>query len=176
MMTYQLIDMIIAQNDEMMSAADAHGVATGMLCVDERAEGLNWLQNIFAGEISLTDEEKNLLLGLFERTRELLTSEGFEFELFLPDDDDCLLRVETEALQQWAQGFLYGIGYANAAGDWPGEVTEILQDIVEISRLDPAVQGEEDEQAVMEIEEYLRACVLLIREELYDQGTVRQLH
>lgn len=175
-MTYQLIDLIIAQNEEAMSAAEAHGVATGMLCVDARADGLNWLQNIFTGDVSLTDEEKNLLLDLFERTRELLASEGFEYELFLPDDDNCMLRVEAEALQQWCQGFLYGIGYANASGDWPGEMTEILHDIVEISKLDPAVQGEEDEQAIMEIEEYLRACVLLIREEMYGQGTARQLH
>ena len=175
-MSYQLIDMIIVQNDDVMSAAEAHGVATGMLCVDDRVDALDWLQNIFTGDVSLTEEEKNLLIDLFERTRELLASEGFEYELFLPEDDECLLRVEAEALQQWCQGFLHGIGYANAAGDWPGEVMEILQDIVEISRLDPAVQGEDDEQAIMEIEEYLRACVLLVREELSGQSPDRRLH
>ena len=48
---------------------------------------------------------------------------------------------------------------------WPGDVGEILKDIMEFTKLDAEAEGEEDERAFMEITEYLRSAVLLLRDE-----------
>ena len=52
----------------------------------------------------------------------------------------------------------------NSKAEWSGESNEILRDIVEFSKMDPDVDGEEDENALVEINEYIKMGVLLIRE------------
>ena len=49
---------------------------------------------------------------------------------------------------------------------WPKDVREILKDITEFTKLDANAEGEEDERALVEITEYLRSAVLLLRDEL----------
>ncbi|MDP3931048.1 MAG: UPF0149 family protein, partial [Methylococcaceae bacterium] len=67
----------------------------------------------------------------------------------------------------WCIGFLAGVGFANPKSNWPGDVTEILKDIVEITKLETEdVAGEDDENALMEVTEFLRSAVLLLRDEL----------
>ena len=85
-------------------------------------------------------------------------------------EEDYPLEERAAALTGWCQGFLYGVGAVSSTADWPGETGEILKDIMEFSRLDTEVDGEDDENALMEINEYLRAAVLLITEELNDGG------
>ena len=73
----------------------------------------------------------------------------------------------AQALGEWCQGFLMGLGYQHAAeGIWPGETREILEDILQISTIDPSDVSESDEGDYLELEEYLRASVQLIRGEL----------
>jgi yecA family protein len=165
-MTYPIINEIVIQSDPELSAAQAHGVATGMLCVNEQAQSTEWLTELFRNDEPVSDEDKSALVHLFEETRSLLSSEDFEFDLFLPDDEDASLSERVEALTYWCQGFLLGVGVARAASDWPREVTEILKDIVEFTKLDTEAEGEEDENDFTEIIEYIRSAVLLLRSEL----------
>jgi uncharacterized protein YgfB (UPF0149 family) len=168
-MTYQVINTIVVQNDAELSAAQAHGMATGMLCVNEQAQSVEWLAELFRHAAPVTDEDKAVLVRLFEGTRSLLASDEFEFDLFLPDDE-ALLSEQVEALTEWCQGFLLGVSFTDAASDCSREVTEILKDIVEFTKLDTDAEGEEDESDFMEITEYTRSAVLLLRSELNDGG------
>lgn len=153
-----------------MCAAEAHGMATGMLCIDNRTENTVWLNEVTQESNKLLEEERTILVFLFEKTKELLVSDdSFEFDLFLPEED-CPLHERAAALTSWCQGFLFGIGFASSTAEWPGETGEILKDIMEFSRLDAEVDGEDDENALMEINEYLRAAVLLVTEELNEGG------
>ena len=43
-MQYQDIDTIVAKNDAKLSAAEAHGMAAGMLSANDRTELRFWLQ------------------------------------------------------------------------------------------------------------------------------------
>jgi hypothetical protein len=164
-MTYQTINAIVIQSDAELSAAQAHGMATGMLCVNERAQSAEWLTELFRNAAPVADENKRMLVHLFEETRSLLANDEFEFDLLLPDDE-ALLSEQVAALTYWCQGFLLGVGVTHAASDWPREVTEILKDIVEFTKLDTEAEGEEDESDFMEITEYIRSAVLLLRSEL----------
>jgi yecA family protein len=169
-MTYQVINAIVVQSDTDLSAAQAHGMATGMLCVNEQARSANWLAELFQQGTPVADAGNTALVDLFEETRSLLASDEFEFDLLLPDDD-ALLSEQVEALTHWCQGFLLGVSFTHAASDLSREATEILKDIVEFTKLDTEAEGEEDEGDFMEITEYIRSAVLLLRSELNQKGS-----
>ncbi len=168
-MTYQVINEIVVQSDAELSAAQAHGMATGMLCANEQAQSAEWLTELFLHATPVTEEDKAVLVHLFEETRSLLASDDFEFDLLLPDDD-VLLSEQVEALTEWCRGFLLGVGFTHAASDLSREATEILKDIAEFTKLDTEAEGEEDEGDFMEITEYMRSAVLLLKSELNDGG------
>jgi yecA family protein len=164
-MAYNACNAIIVQSDAELSAAEAHGMATGMLCVNEETESACWLAELLHNSNSELDENEYVLVRLFEETRRLLGSDEFEFDLFLPEDDASLIE-QVEALRNWCRGFLLGVSSRGSASNWPKEAREILKDIAEFTKLDANAKGEEDEHAFMEITEYLRSAVLLLRDEL----------
>ena len=169
-MAYKACNAILVQSDAELSAAEAHGMATGMLCINEQAESAAWLAELLQNGGPVIDADKYLLIRLFEETRRLLASEEFEFDLFLPEED-ALLTEQVEALIRWCRGFLFGVGSGASASNWPKEVREILKDITEFTKLDVNAEGEEDERALVEITEYLRSAVLLLRDELGDSSS-----
>ncbi len=176
-MTYQVVGAIIEKIEPTVTAAEAHGMATGMLCVDEKTEAMNWLNEMFQDTAELLEEDKQLLVSLFEQTRELMSSDEFAFDLLLPDDNaDFELRID--ALRNWSKGFLLGVGYSTPETKWPGETREILKDIVEFSKMD--IEGDEDdeeiENALMEIQEYLRAAIMLFKTEFNMSDDQKVLH
>jgi uncharacterized protein len=171
--TYPDIESLLERHDADLDAAEAHGIATGMLCLDERIAVNAWLSELFQQNPALSGSEMNLLTALFAKTRELLLADSFEFDLFLPDDD-APLSHQLEALSNWCQGFLFGIGYGHSSATWPGDSGEILKDVIEFTKLDTQAHAEGDEEAFMEINEYLRAAVLLLRDDL--RGNHGQLH
>jgi len=168
-MAYNACNAIIVQSDAELSAAEAHGMATGMLCVNVQTESASWLAELLHNSNSALDENEYVLVRLFEETRRLLESDEFEFDLFLPEDDASLIE-QVEALRNWCRGFLLGVSSGGSASNWSKEAREILKDIAEFTKLDANANGEEDEQAFVEITEYLRSAVLLLRDELSDSS------
>lgn len=163
---YQAVSTVLEKYDADMGAAEAHGIAVGMLCVELKADVQNWLHELFVEESDLTVEDKTIMVDLFERSRELLDpeTEEFSFDLLLPDDDESLSE-QVEALRVWCQGFLFGVGYAQTSGEWPGDSAEVMRDLIELTKIDSDVDGEEDEDALIEVHEYLRAAVLTVRDQ-----------
>jgi len=168
---YQAVNSILEKYDADVGAAEAHGIGVGMLCVELKADANNWLHQLFTDEQDLFDDETGVMLTLFERTRELLDphQDDFSFDLLLPDEDDPL-QEQVEALRCWCQGFLFGVGYAQTSAEWPGDSAEIMRDLVELTKLDSDVDGEEDAAALMELHEYLRAAVLIVRDQFAEQS------
>lgn len=173
---YQAVNTVLEKYDADVGASEAHGIAVGMLCVENKVDAANWLHEVVTDEQALADDDKSLLLNLFERTRDLLDpeTEEFIFDLFLPDEDE-LLSEQVEALRCWCQGFLFGVGYAQSGKEWPGDSAEVMQDMVEFTKMDSDVDGEENENALMEIHEYLRAAVLIVRDR-FNEHKQDQVH
>ena len=78
----------------------------------------------------------------------------------------------ASALRDWAQGFLYGFGLSgdeHIATLLSPEGQEALHDFYEIGNMDVPEQpaGEEEQQALAEIEEYLRVAAMLINEDMH---------
>ena len=99
----------------------------------------------------------------------MLASDEFAFALLLPDDD-FPLSEQIEALRQWCQGFLFGIGSTYSAtgstANWSEEIREAVKDITEFTKLDTETEDEDAEHDFMEITEYLKAAVIFLRTEL----------
>lgn len=175
MTAYQTLTNIFEQYDADQGASEAHGIASGMLCVDIRADANYWLNELFQNPDTISDNNRNQLLAWFEQIRTLLDGENeqFAFDLLLPDDED--LPSQVIALRDWCRGFLFGVGYAAGSNaQWPGDCDEIMHDIVEFTKLDEDAGGEEDEGAFMEVHEYLRSAVLVIRDQLAEDEEQQQ--
>lgn len=177
-MAYQTINKLFQSNETDLTAAEAHGLATGMLCIENKIESAIWLAELFPDDIVLTDDDKIVLVSLFEQTRKLLTEENndFRYDLFLPADDDALAD-QLQALCQWCEGFLFGVGYTRSSSEWPGESGGVMQDIVEFTKLDTEVDVDMDEEelneqeaALIEIQEYLRVAVMTVRDQFSEQS------
>ncbi|MGJ0484118.1 MAG: UPF0149 family protein [Methylomicrobium sp.] len=171
-MTYQQLDSFFKRSDQVNSVAEAHGLAAGMLCINGQTPSSVWIKQLFDEGIEISEEQSRLLARLFEGTKASLANEDYDFEPFLPSDD-APLNEKIMALIDWCQGFLFGIGALYQSGEQSGQTREILHDIAEFTRLDPDAEGEEDEVAFMEITEYLRTAVLLLRAELGSNGRAR---
>jgi uncharacterized protein YgfB (UPF0149 family) len=169
-MAYPIINAILQEHNADFCAAEVHGIATGLLCADINTDSSYWLNDLLPDDAPLPDEQKAIFIRLYEETRRLLTGDDFEFDLFLPDDNQPLLE-KISALRSWCQGFLYGIGASIAKPKYSREAHEILKDIAEFTKLDSEAEdaNEEDEVALMELTEFLRTAVLLLRAELNQQ-------
>jgi uncharacterized protein YgfB (UPF0149 family) len=168
---YQAVSAILEKYDVDVSTAEAHGIAVGMLCVDLSVDADGWMHELFVDEHDLSEDERAVLSTLFVQSRDLLDPEAeeFKFDLFLPNDDEDLSQ-QVEALRCWCQGFLFGVGRANIGADWPGDSAEVMRDLIELTKIDSDVDGEEDEEALMEIHEYLRVAVLTVRDQFAERN------
>ncbi|MDD2767899.1 MAG: UPF0149 family protein [Methylococcus sp.] len=173
--SYEDIQAIFLNHRIPASAAEAHGVLAGLLCVDGRLDCQQWLSTVFGDDKAvLNSDEQAACENLCNRTREQLDAFDFSFELCLPDDDHPM-SDRAQALSEWCQGFLYGLGYKLGGSDWPGECTEVLDDILQLSRLDAEHADETDEEAYAELTEFVRAGAQLVRSE-FEQNAAPQLH
>ena len=172
-MAYQTLSSIFQRYNSDLSVAQAHGMATAMLCVDGHSDAINWLNEIFEAHESLIEEDKAQIVNLFEQTRKLLEPDDsfFEFDLFLPENID--LSEQAIALASWCEGFLWGIGYAQSKVNWQEETDGILRDMVAFTKLDSDVEddNDDDESAFIQVHEYLRTAVLMVRDELSVDST-----
>lgn len=173
-MPYSTINKLLKPNTPNLTAAEAHGMAAGLLCSNPKATSAYWLDELQDQDHPASAETSQLLVRLFEETRRLLASDAFEFDLLLPDDD-TELSERLSALKNWCLGFLYGVGCGQANPAFSKDAQEILKDITEFTKLDTQAEGEEDEAAFVEITEYLRSAVMLLRDEL-DNSRDKTLH
>lgn len=161
-----------------MQAAEAHGCLCGALCAIDDYTFEQWLAEV-SPDVARADAlglPGSPLRLLFESTGQSLRSDAMEFSPLLPDDDESL-ALRTDALAQWAQGFLYGLATGDIGRNpsLPGTVREILGDFAEISRATlstdadadaPETGDEADEEAFAELHEFMRAGAQLVYDEL----------
>jgi len=153
-------------------AAEVHGALCGLFCTVNGLDAAFWLDSTLTNTPeedaytvdALASESRSLLTQLFTGTQEQLSGENFDFQLFLPDDSSGLFS-RVEALSNWCQGFLFGLsqGGLTDPDGLPGELPEIVKDIVEISRaesyeLDDDAQDEKD---FVELVEFVRVAIQL---------------
>ena len=150
-----------------VDASDLHGSLTGFLCAGGKTTPNHWLT-----DLELDDDQVGAEADVFEQMYAdivaALDDHGLGFEPLLPPDS-APMEQRADALVAWCRGFLGGIGLADATtrvAALDDDSQEMLRDIGHIaaSNLEFA-GGEEDEQSLTELVEYIRVAVLSLHAE-----------
>ena len=179
---YRDLDRRLKASRWNSGASEAHGLLSALACLGIPGEQLRAKAWLF----QLSEKtDLDLLEGLYGLILRDLQSDGFEFNLLLPDgaclDGTCSDAQSIESLADWCGGFVQGFLHDDAErlDGVPDPVRESVNDIMEISRMEvearvdagvdtgvDAGAGEETEKQLVEIEEYLRVAIQVIFEEL----------
>jgi hypothetical protein len=157
--------------------AELHGGLCGIFCAGGPAAGSQWLDELLddctANAGTLGELAQNLdRLGA--STWEALNGSALQFSPLLPGDDDAL-NDRADALALWCHGFLSGLvigglDLSSGQADLAPELTELVQDLAEISKAGAAVEEIEDlegsEVSLIELVEFVRVGVQFVFEEL----------
>jgi yecA family protein len=180
---YEILDHTLKAGSAPLGAAESHGLLCGMLCGGQSVGPGPWIAEVLedGGRAAAECPEcRGLLEQLYDWTVTGMGSEDFAFDMLLPEDARSLV-VRTQAVADWARGFLGGLGLTGAIEQQarlPDEVMEILQDMSEIAKAgsDAEADAEVEERAIAEIIEYLRMAALLVQETLLQMRQARPLH
>ena len=160
---YTELDVALTASGIPSSAAEIHGTITGILCADPAVVPKQGVTAVRDNLENFGQSSMDFLEEIFTLTVESLKDDQFGFFLLLPSDDTAL-DFRAEALAAWCRGFLYGYGLMGEKS-LSRQSREILHDLAEISRLDPSVEGEEDENAYTELVEFVRVGTQLLNAE-----------
>ncbi len=165
-----LVDMRIP-----ISAAELHGALSGCLCAGADLTPSNWLAYALTdAELEGQAESGSVLALFYEAVSAQLAGDvmDFEFDLLLPDDDTPVTE-RGPAMVDWCRGFLGGFGVVpNSAQALSEESEEALQDLAKIAASDLNYEDSEaDEEALIEVCEYIRVAAVL----LYNERVVNRL-
>ena len=148
--------------DVALSAAEVHGALCGWVAGGGAASP-DWLARVLADDALPAVPAGSALDRLREASVAQFEDRDFSFELLLPGAD-ASLGERSGALFDWCRGFLGGFGLA--AGAEPPlseESREALADIARLAAASAQDEGDdEDEDALTEIEEFVRVAALLL--------------
>ena len=141
---------------------ELHGALCGWLA-GGGVDSADWLASVMADESMPAETAGGALAQLRKATSAQMAGRELDLELLLAGDDRSLAE-RSGSLFSWCRGFLGGFGLA--AGKNPPlseESKEALADIAKFAAATPQEDGdEEDEAAMVELEEFVRVAALLI--------------
>lgn len=145
-----------------VSASELHGSLCGWLA-GGGAAGPDWLAKVMVDDALPAPVADGALDRLCRASVAQFEDRDFGFALLVPGED-ASLAVRSGALFDWCRGFVGAFGLA--AGAEPPlseESREALADLAKLAAATAQEDGdEEDEDALVEIEEFVRVAVLLL--------------
>lgn len=145
-----------------MNASELHGSLCGWLA-GGGAAGQDWLAKVMVDDTLPAPAADGALDRLCRASVAQFEDRDFGFALLVPGED-ASLAVRSSALFDWCRGFVGAFGLA--AGAEPPlseEGREALADLAKLAAATAQEDGdEEDEDALVEIEEFVRVAVLLL--------------
>jgi uncharacterized protein YgfB (UPF0149 family) len=174
---YRHLDAALRRSGAGWGAAQAHGLITAGLAVRGADAGPEFIARILE-QVPPDSAERHdcelLLRAEVETTGCALAARPSGFAPLLPGDDEPAAR-RTEALAHWCEGFLHGLVSSERSAELEKRlaaepIADIIRDMLEMTRAvaDGTDAREEEEQAYVEIVEYLRIAAQLVYEELAD--------
>ena len=167
-----------------LPVSEVHGLCCGLLCAQPSAAAkTRWFTelmdaaNITSDQVASKAAQLKQLDAWFGDTVSSMNASGLDFVPVLPDDD-IPVSERLRALGDFCAGFTYAIGLApqiRVNKSLPADTREIIQDFQAIDASDPEITSEQDgkilaineqEDAYIELLEYVRVGVLLVLEEL----------
>ncbi|MBB1060217.1 UPF0149 family protein [Marilutibacter spongiae] len=145
-----------------VSASELHGGLCGWLAGGGALKP-DWLAAVLADPSAPTPAEGSALQRLAGVTAGQLGDRSFGFDLLLPGSDTSL-ATRSGALFEWCHGFVGAFGLAvGAQASLSDEGQEALADLARLARAQAQEDGDDsDEEALVEIEEFVRVAALLL--------------
>ncbi|MCT8344276.1 MULTISPECIES: YecA family protein [Photorhabdus] len=160
---YQSFDEILHQQSVALTAAEMHGLISGLLCGGNRDSSWQVLVHDLANDgLAFSHPLAQQLRELREITFESLDDSNFAFGLLLPDEEDNVYE-RADALAGWVNHFLLGLGVAQPKFADKKEINEIIGDLRNIGLLGYEEGDDQEElaQALEEVLEYVRVAAQL---------------
>lgn len=156
------VEAAVRQAGLAVEAPELHGSLCGWLAGGATLAA-DWPAQVMADPALPPVGEGGVLQRLGQASASQLDDREFGFELLMPPPDAAIV-VRSGALFAWCRGFLGGFGLS--AGPEPPlseEGREALADLARLAAAEPQDEGDQDdEQALAEIEEFVRIAVLLL--------------
>lgn len=174
MLEYDNLNNLLRNANAEACAAECHGFLCGQICIAGFADTQQWHDYLSVRAYD-TVPARECFEGIHSLIGELLVliaSPDFDFQLLLPDDTTPLAD-RVEALGEWCHGFLNGFGMSRDTRTalLDDECEELIEDFSKICRVGvDEDSGEEDEEALVELVEYVRVGVVSLFESLQPVG------
>jgi uncharacterized protein len=171
---YRELTLALSKTTLKLHASQVHGLICGILSGNSNTQAA-WEELVTGGK----DPAKThvVLQDLYASSAKQLDDFLFEFQLVLPADSEEL-PARAEALTLWCQGYLTGLKLAHIqlVERDPSEMTEAINDIIEIAKMnyEEVVASEEDEAAYIELVEYVRMAVILIYQDIREEDVEKK--
>ncbi|MCG8516859.1 MAG: UPF0149 family protein [Pseudomonadales bacterium] len=161
---------VFTEHQAFSHPSELHGTLCGRLAAGSRLPQDQWLALVCEqmGLPTTAPEESEALsafmIAAYDQTLTLLKASDMSFQPLMPDDDYAM-EQRLQALSAWIRGFLEGLALEAGAGlgEAPQEIRELIEDLVAISQVsETEADGEESEQQLTEITEYVRLGALAV--------------
>ncbi|WP_304168598.1 YecA family protein [Lonsdalea britannica] len=168
---YEAIEQLLQQHQVALTAAEMHGLISGILCGGNHDDSWKTLVSELTNDgLSFPQVLAQPLLEIYQITRNTLDDEGFMFQLFLPDDtqDNVTVFERADGLAGWVNHFLLGLGVVQPRLDkTQGELKEAIGDLRNIAQLGYDEDEDQDQlaQSLEEVVEYVRVAAILCHNE-----------
>ncbi|EFE96124.1 YecA family protein [Serratia odorifera] len=167
--SYQSLTVALKGQSVALTAAEMHGLLSGMLCGGNRDASWQTLMHDLTNDGVAFPQALSLpLQQLYEITRETLEDDEFMFQLMMPDGEAVTVFERADALAGWVNHFLLGLGMMQPKlAQVKDEVGEAIDDLRNIAQLgyDEDEDQEELEQSLEEVVEYVRVAAILCHTE-----------
>ncbi len=150
------------------SPSGLHGWLSGYLSTGARLSDEQWqveAENYLETPEALPKPVQSLMTVFYGWVLQGLENESMNFTLFMPEEDDCELSQQVDALAQWSKGFLDGFGAAGkVSGKLDDETKEVLQHFDAFSQVElTADDSPEDSEGLLhELVEHARVAALTV--------------
>ena len=167
---YESISALLTRFHFTADAAEIQGVMCGMMAGGMSLSDRDWqpaIADMFCAADALPEELKVALEQMFDHIGQQMLDSDFALVLLLPDDA-APINERGAALINYVQGFMTGFGLQqNDLTNCSDDVKEALEDFAEIVKMeDSKNDDEESEQALFEVQEYVRVSSMLCFNEL----------
>jgi uncharacterized protein YgfB (UPF0149 family) len=168
------LDALIVRLRLGADASELHGSLCGYLAGGATPQGGNLLAalQLDGEEVAPSPADQAKLDALLRQCRDALADPELGFEPMLPEDDRPLAE-RAEAVAEWCRGFLGGFGLAgtDAHAQLSDDAQEVLRDFGTVAAASfDFGDAAEDEDALIEVQEFLRVGALLLYTESAGRG------
>lgn len=177
---WTLLEQLLAQYEADVGASEADGLLTSLAAMLGADAVPVWLQQALGSderEVTLSRDALSKFDAFARQRLAQLEAGDMSVRVSLPDDEDDL-RDRTDALAEWATGYLHGLAHGASLRGTPARerldaapLEELVRDLTEISRAHAELGDEPPESlegAYAELVEFLRVVSQLVYEELAD--------